>query len=163
MTPRASHLASDWLTHAAAAAAMIVTLVAVPRLGVPMAGRSQERGIAELASLMSASSPSRDRIDENIRSWSRFPPKEELGRTLSMALASCPMPGVPDAQRLELARRLYAITNGTDVSETRLAGTLAAFEAAAGQAGCAPRVTLDLLEAVRETARTDPRPRADWW
>jgi len=160
-----SHLTSGWLTHVVAASSIVVlvSLLGVPSTDAPAVQRGQERGVAELASLLAAQQPKRDRIEENVRSWSRFPPGGGTDRRLAGALASCTMSSRPDAERVDLARRLYAITNGTDVSDDELAGTLAAFRRAAAAARCAPRATADLTNVLRRVARSDPRPRTDWW
>jgi hypothetical protein len=160
---RSTYLTSGWVAHVAAAASVgVLLLLAVPR-AVPAVARSQARGVAELADLLAASQPERARIEENVRSWSRFPPEEGAGRMLADALAACSFAGRPDTQRVELARRVYAITNGSDVSDAELADTRSAFRQAAAEARCPPQAAVDLENALTRTARTDPRPRADWW
>jgi hypothetical protein len=123
----------------------------------------QERGAIELAALMGAPQPERDRIAATVKSWSRFPPEEEAGQMLWRALAACSMTNRPEAQRVDLALRLYAITNGTNVPDRDLAATLTAYRRAAAEARCSPQAAVDLENALTRIARTDPRPRADWW
>jgi hypothetical protein len=123
----------------------------------------QERAATELAVLMAAPRPERDQIAATIRSWSRFPPEEDAGSMLSNALAACSMSSRPEAERVDLALRLYAITNGTNVPADDLSATLQAYRRAAAAAPCSPQVAADLEAALTRIARTDPRPRADWW
>lgn len=159
---RSSHLTSGWLPHvvAAVSVAIVLTALATPR-AVSTLRPGQARGAAELAAEMAAPDPMR--IAENIRSWTLFPPDEQAGRMLSAALAACPLKGRSDAQRVELAERLYAITNGSALSGAALDRTLDAFRRAAAASRCDPLAIDTLISALRQVARTDPRPRADWW
>jgi len=159
-----SHLTSGWLPHlvAGSCVAVLVVLFAAPQ-SVPPVMASQARGVAELAALLAAAQPEAARIDENLRSWPRFPPAEDTGRLLSGALAACSLASRSETQRLDLARRVYAITNGSAVSDADLAATLDSFRGAAAAARCAPARAVDIEQSLRRAARTDPRPRADWW
>jgi hypothetical protein len=161
---RSAHLTSGWLVHAVAASCVAVLLAFLAAPGaVPAVPPAQARGVAELAALLAAPNPDRLRIEENVRSWSRFPPEESTGRRLAETLAACSLASRPEAQRLDLARRVYAITNGSGLSDAELAATLSAFRQAAAAARCSPQTTVDLEHALSREARTDPRPRADWW
>jgi hypothetical protein len=161
---RSAHLTSGWLTHAVAASCVAapLALLNVPA-AVPAVAASQERGVVELAALLAAPDPEPLRIEENVRSWSLFPPEGAAGRTLATALASCSFANRSDAQRIDLARRVYAITNGSSVSAPELAATVAAFREAAGAALCSAQSRDDIDRLLRVEARRDPRPRADWW
>jgi hypothetical protein len=64
---------------------------------------------------------------------------------------------------VELAKRLYVITNGLAVPDAELARSIDLFRRAATAAACPSREALALLDAVRREARRDPRPRGDWW
>ena len=161
---RSPHVTSGWLAHAVAAScvAVLLALLAAPG-AVPAVPPAQSRGVAELAALLAAPHPEWLRLEENVRSWSRFPPGESAGRRLAEALAACSFASRPEVQRIDLARRVYAITNGSGVSGPELAATLSAFRQAAAAARCSPQTTIDLERALSREARTDPRPRADWW
>lgn len=161
---RSAHLTSGWLTHAVAASCVAAPLALLNApAAVPAVAASQERGIAELAALLAAPDPEPLRIEENVRSWSLFPPADDAGRQLATALSACSFANRSDAQRLDLARRVYAITNGTGISAPELAATVAAFREAAGAALCSPQSRDDIDRLLRVEARRDPRPRADWW
>ena len=123
----------------------------------------QERAATELAALMAAPRPERDQIAATIKSWSRFPPEEDAGPMLANALAACSMSSRSEAERVDLALRLYAITNGTNVPADDLSATVQAYRRAAADAHCTPQAATDLENALTRIARTDPRPRADWW
>ena len=161
---RSAHLTSGWLAHAVAAlcVAALLTLVAAPG-AVPAVPPAQARGVAELAALLAAPQPERVRLEETVRSWSRFPPEESAGRRLADVLAACSFASRPEAQRVDLARRVYANTNGSGVSGAELATTLSEFRQTAAAARCSPQTAVDLEHALSREAGTDPRPRADWW
>ena len=154
-----------WPAHAAAATLLLTTMAVLwpPRPGEPAVPAWQTRGVEELAALLGEPSPRPDAIEENLREWTRFPPLEAEGRVLAGAVAGCSMAALPEPTRVTLGRSLYVITNGSDLTDRDLARTLDGFQRAAAQAGCRPDATLTLLDALRRTARHDPRPRADWW
>lgn len=157
-------MTSGWLPNLAAAAAVATMVVVLDaQQPQPPLPPGQERAAQELAALLGAPHPERDLIAATVKSWSRFPPGEDTGQLLWPALAGCSMSSRSDAQRVDLALRLYAITNGTNVSDRDLAATQQAYRRAAIQAGCPPQAVVRLQTALARTARTDPRPRADWW
>ena len=157
-------MTSGWLPNLAAAVAVatMVVLLDAPYPQPPLPP-GQERAVTELAALLAAPRPERDRIAATVSSWSRFPPEKNTGQLLWPALAACSMSSRSQAQRVDLALRLYAITNGTNVSDRDLAGTEQAYGRAVVEAGCPPQAAARLQAALARTARTDPRPRADWW
>jgi len=73
------------------------------------------------------------------------------------------MSGLADASRMQLARRLYAITVGDDLPRDRLAVMLNQIENDAIDARCSPIVIEAMVESARRVARTDPKPKKDWW
>jgi hypothetical protein len=150
-------------------AAVAVTLVGAAALVWPPAARSpgiplsQARGVEELSAIIGEPAPQPEAVEKNVREWTRFPPAGADGRGLAVAMAGCPMEAVPASTRIDLARRLYVITDGFHVSDDDLAQTADAFQRAAALARCGSDAARALVDAVRWTARHDPRPRADWW
>jgi len=163
-THRPGWLLQEWVAHAASAVALAAMLVLLwPPASAPAAvPASQARGIDELAALLGGA-PDPEAVERNLREWTRFFPSGADGQQLATSVAGCPMMSLPESTRVELARRLYVITNGSDVSDAELARTQDLFQRAAARAGCRPDATLTLLETLRRTARHDPHPRADWW
>jgi hypothetical protein len=78
-------------------------------------------------------------------------------------LGACEMSSLPESKRMQLARRIYAITTGDDLSRDRLALILDEIQQTAIEARCSPIVIGALVDSARRVARTDPRPRSDWW
>jgi hypothetical protein len=73
------------------------------------------------------------------------------------------MSGLSESRRVEIARRIYAITTGDDLPRTRLAVMLDEIQDAAIRARCSPIVITEIVDSARRVARTDPKPRKDWW
>jgi len=160
----AGHAVSEWIEHAVAAL-MIALIVAL--MGRPAAVRTtidveKEGRVEELAALL-GDRATRAEIERILLVASRFPPNDAATRSLADALSKCDMSGLADASRMQLARRLYAITVGDDLPRDRLAVMLNQIENDAIDARCSPIVIEAMVESARRVARTDPKPKKDWW
>jgi hypothetical protein len=156
---------SGWIEHAGAA---IVIGVSVALLWRPPALRSssdaeKEERVGELAGLLGQQADSRAEIERILPAASRFPPNEQATRSLADALSMCNMSGLSESSRLLLARRLYAITAGDDLPRDRLLVMLNQIQNTAIDARCSPIVIDAMVGAAQRVARTDPKPRKDWW
>jgi hypothetical protein len=123
----------------------------------------QKREIGRLATLLSSPEVSADRIVEELRSASRFPPEPRAARTLADALVTCGTASLGETQRTQLAQRIYAITTSGDRFTGALPDLLSGIRQAEESTGCSPTTIESLLAAARAVARRDPSPRRDWW
>jgi hypothetical protein len=154
-----------WFEHTLAAV-VIAALLAVlwrPAAVGSTAGASTEERVGELAALLGERVTSRAEIERILPTASRFPPNDESTRSLADALGACDMSGLSESRRVEIARRIYAITTGDDLPRTRLAVMLDEIQDAAIRARCSPIVITEIVDSARRVARTDPKPRKDWW
>ena len=158
-------------THESPAWALAIAVVVVFTLGVTLWPAServewtapQKRGIGRLAALLGSPEVSADRIEEELRSAPRFPPEPRAARALADALVTCGTASLGEAQRTQLAQRLYAITTSGDRFTGAVADQLDGIRQAAVNGGCPPATIESLLAAARTVARHDPNPRRDWW
>jgi hypothetical protein len=154
-----------WIEHAGAALVIAVFAVLLWR---PAALRSsidsdKEGRVGELAALLGDHAAREAEIERLLPLVSRFPPNEDATRSLADALSKCDMSGLSDSSRAQLARRLYAITAGDDLQGDRLAVMLNQIQDAGIEARCSPIAIQSIVDAARRVARTDPKPRKDWW
>jgi len=154
-----------WIEHAGAA--LVIALFAA-LLWRPVALRSsigsdKDGRVSELAALLGERVARGAEIERILPVVSRFPPNEDVTRSLADALSRCDMSGLSDASRTQLARRLYAITAGDDLQGDPLAVMLNQIEDAGIAARCSPIAIQAIVDSARRIARTDPKPRKDWW
>jgi hypothetical protein len=156
---------SAWIAHAGAAVVIAALMVFLWR---PAAVRSstdigREERIKELAARLGDPTPNPVEIERILPTASRFPPDEAATHSLANALSACGMSGLSESSRVTLARRLYAITTGGDLPRDRLAVILDQILDAAISARCSPIAIGAIVDSARRVARTDPKPRKDWW
>ena len=159
------HAVSAWIEHAGAAIVigLILALLWRPPAPRPSTAADKEDRVGELASLLGEQVVTRDEIERILPAASRFPPNEEATRSLAGALSTCDMSQLSYSSRVLLARRLYAITAGDDLAREQLMLMLNQIQNAAIDARCSPIVIEAMVESARRVARTDPKPRKDWW
>jgi hypothetical protein len=164
MKPAAGHT-RGWFEHSGAALviAAIVTLLWRPAAVESSLEAEKEGRVGELAALLGEGAARRAEIERILPAATRFPPTEGATRSLAEALGACEMSSLPESKRMQLARRIYAITTGDDLSRDRLALILDEIQQTAIEARCSPIVIGALVDSARRVARTDPRPRSDWW
>jgi hypothetical protein len=73
------------------------------------------------------------------------------------------MSTLSELKRLQLAGHICAITTGGDLPRDQLALMLRHVQQAAIDARCSPVVVTAIVESVGRVARSDPKPRRDWW
>jgi len=154
-----------WIEHAGAA--LVIALFAA-LLWRPAALRSsidsdKDRRVGELAALLGGGDGRAADIERLLPVVSRFPPNEDATRSLADALSKCDMSGLSDTSRAQLARRLYAITAGDDLQGDQLALILNQIQDTGIEARCSPIAIQSMVDSARRVARTDPKPRKDWW
>jgi hypothetical protein len=164
MTNGSRHAGFAWLEHVPPAVFVLTFAVMLwqPRSPAVAIYAPGEERVTDLAGLLGERAPRLDEI-ERLLSIGRFPPAKTAGRQLGDALVACTMADVGEPQRTALARQLYAITAGGDVSAERLALTLIDIQQTAIRARCSPERVTALVDAARVAARTEPSPRRDWW
>ena len=119
--------------------------------------------MGELAALLGDRAAREPEIERLLPLVSRFPPNEDATRSLADALSKCDMSGLSDSSRAQLARRLYAITAGDDLQGDQLGLMLNQIQDAGIEARCSPIAIQSIVDSARRVARTDPKPRKDWW
>jgi hypothetical protein len=164
MRPVAGH-ALSWIEHAGVA---IVIAVIAALLWRPPVLRSSSDGVkeyrvGELAALLGEQVARRAEIERILPVASRFPPNEDATRSLADALSKCDMSRLSESSRQLLARRLYAITAGDDLQGDQLAVMLNQIQDAGIEARCSPIAIEAIVDSARRVARTEPKPRKDWW
>jgi hypothetical protein len=154
-----------WVEHAGAALgiAVFAALLWRPAVLRPSIDSDKDGRVGELAALLGEAVARGAEIERILPVVSRFPPNEDATRSLAGALTRCDMSGLSDASRAQLARRLYAITAGDDLLGDQLAVMLNQIEDAAITARCSPIAIQGIVDSARRIARTDPKPRKDWW
>src|SRR5262245_7966806 len=110
-----------WVEQVAAAivVAALFGLLWRPASSSALSGDHAER-VAELAALLGDPVPESAAIERILPAATRFPPSAEASHSLADALAACGMSDVSEPRRVQLARVIYAITTGGDLSRDRL-------------------------------------------
>ena len=153
-----------WVEQVAAAivVAALFGLLWRPAASLASSGDQAER-VAELAALLGDRAPASAAIERILPAATRFPPSAEASHSLAAALAACGMSDVSEPRRVQLARVIYAITTGGDLSRDRLTQMLEEIQETAIDARCSPLVIAAIVDAAHRVARSDPKPRRDWW
>jgi hypothetical protein len=161
----AGHRAFTWIEHAGAALAiaLFVALLWRPAALRASIDGDKEGRVSELAALLGVRDTREAEIERILPVVSRFPPNEDATRSLADALSKCDMSGLAESNRAQLARRLYAITAGDDLQGDQLAVMLDQIQDAGIEARCSPIAIQAIVDSARRVARTDPKPRKDWW
>ena len=165
MTHAPGHAGSAWLEHAGPAV-VIGALFAVlwqPGVVVSAVNEQREGRIGELAALLGEPVSRPAEIERILPAATPFPPNAEATRSLAEALAACGMSALSEPTRLQLARRVYAITTGGDLLRNQLELTLREIQQTAIDARCSPIVVTAIVDSARRVARCEPNPRRDWW
>jgi len=123
----------------------------------------KEDRVSELAMLLGERTPSQEAIERILPTVSRFPPNESATHSLADALSACEMSSLSESSRVQLARRIYATTMGGDMTRDRLAVIVNEIQETAIRARCSPIAITAIVDSARRVARTDPKPRRNWW
>jgi len=151
----------EWLVSVFVVAAVFITLWR-PASAVATPTSKQDRRISALTLVLGEPHASAAAIDEHLRRASRFQPDPQASRALAEALAVCDTAMLDDSARIELARRLYAITTGDDL-ESAQRSALHDIQQTLVATHCSPEATDAVMNAAWKVARTDPNRRRDWW
>jgi hypothetical protein len=153
-----------WIEHAGPAIVVVVLAAQLMRPAVvtPTFTEQTDGRIAELAAVFGDSVAGSAEI-ERILTRVTFPPSADAAHSLAEALAACEMSALSEPKRLQLAGHIYAITTGGDLPRDHVTLMLRQIQQAAIDARCSPVVVSAIVESVGRAARTDPKPRRDWW
>jgi hypothetical protein len=152
-----------WVEHVVAAMVMAALVVFLWRPATAASIPEKEDRVGEMAALLGEHTPSPDAIERILPTVSRFPPSESATRSLADALSACDMSSLSESSRVQLARRIYATTMGGDMTRDRLAVILNEIQDEAIRARCSPIAITAIVDSARRVARTDPKPRRNWW
>jgi hypothetical protein len=164
MNPHSGHAVFACLDHAGPAIVVLVLAGQLlrPAVVTPTFTVQGNGPVAELAAVF-GDSVARSAEIERILTTVTFPPSADAAHSLAEALAACGMSALSEPRRLQLAGHIYATTTGGDLPRDRLALMLRQIQQAAIDARCSPVVVTAIVESVGRAARSDPKPRRDWW
>lgn len=119
--------------------------------------------VASLEALFTA--PVRpDVLVEGLESLTEHRPDRAATEALAQALAACEgIAALDEPRRAALARHLWAIMHGGDLTAGQLARVLDGIQQVAQDSNCAPVGATGLMQAAHAAARRVADERRDWW